>query len=279
MNKFSIILVLSFSLVSAMMGKTQRKAIRENWQPNVIDGEKILKNIDTLSRVNSNMSESLSKIHTSNLKNQQQTNESLESIQLLLEECTKLLKDISTTLVEISNNTPKRSNSRFNQNKTTSTYTKKLPQAKNFKQNSKKIMDKTFVIFKPDCMTQGLYEEVKNRLLAEKFQILAEKEMQLTDELLKKHYAHIADKPFFPEIVNFMKSSKVRVMVLSGENIVSRMRDLLGPTDSTVAPKGTIRGDFGKDKMRNILHASDSNENAAIEIDRFFSKEEQAKFN
>jgi nucleoside-diphosphate kinase len=94
--------------------------------------------------------------------------------------------------------------------------------------------------------------------------------IQLTDALLKEHYAHIADKPFFPDVASFMKSKPVIAVAIAGENIISHVRDLLGPTDSKVAPKGTIRGDFGSDKMTNVVHASDSPEAAAVELKRFF---------
>ena len=92
--------------------------------------------------------------------------------------------------------------------------------------------------------------------------------------LLQEHYAHIASKPFFPEVEEFMKSTPIIALALSGENAVERVRDLLGPTDSTKAAKGTIRGDFGTTMMKNIAHASDSVENAAIELKRFFKPEE-----
>jgi nucleoside-diphosphate kinase len=93
----------------------------------------------------------------------------------------------------------------------------------------------------------------------------------LDDGLLREHYAHVADLPFFPEIASFMSSRPVLALILEGENVVQGVRDLLGPTDSTAAPKGTIRGDLGTDRMRNVVHASDSPENAQIEIDRFFA--------
>ena len=98
--------------------------------------------------------------------------------------------------------------------------------------------------------------------------------MQLTLELLRKHYSHVADKPFYPEIEEFMSSRPVIVMALRGEGIVAKVRDLLGPTDSCEADKGTIRGDFGTEMMKNVVHASDSDENAAIELNRFFKAEE-----
>jgi nucleoside-diphosphate kinase len=88
--------------------------------------------------------------------------------------------------------------------------------------------------------------------------------------LLQEHYAHIASKPFFPEVENFMKCTPLIALAVAGNNVVERVRDLLGPTDSTKAPKGTIRGDFGVTVMKNVAHASDSLENAAIELNRFF---------
>ena len=97
--------------------------------------------------------------------------------------------------------------------------------------------------------------------------------IQLDDDLLREHYAHVAHLPFFPEIAGFMSSRPVLAMILEGESIIQGVRDLLGPTDSTTAPKGTIRGDLGTDRMRNVVHASDSPENAQIEIERFFSEQ------
>jgi len=131
-------------------------------------------------------------------------------------------------------------------------------------------MDKTLIIFKPDCMEKGLAGQVLDRFLKAGFTLAAGKMLQLDEPLLKTHYAHLADKPFFPEIQQFMASSPVIVLILKGPDAVSRVRELLGPTDSTQAPAGSIRGDFGTDKMLNIAHASDSPEAAAAEIERFF---------
>jgi nucleoside-diphosphate kinase len=80
----------------------------------------------------------------------------------------------------------------------------------------------------------------------------------------------VADKPFYPEIEQFMSSRPVIIMALRGNNIVAKVRDLLGPTDSRKAAKGTIRGDFGTEMMKNVVHASDSDENAKSELARFF---------
>lgn len=135
-------------------------------------------------------------------------------------------------------------------------------------------MEKTFIIFKPDCMAKGLVGQVLSRFEGAGFSVAAAKMLQLAPAKLREHYAHVADKPFYPEIENFMSSRPVIVAVLKGENAVARVRELLGPTDSTKAPKGTIRGDFGETMMINVVHASDSDENAALEISRFFSPEE-----
>ena len=128
----------------------------------------------------------------------------------------------------------------------------------------------TLILLKPDCVAKGLNGEVLKRLEAEGFRIRGIKMIQLTDDLLKEHYSHIADKPFFPEVAGFMKSKPVIAVAISGDNIIAHVRDLLGPTDSKAAAKGTIRGDFGDDKMTNVVHASASPEAAAVELKRFF---------
>ena len=132
------------------------------------------------------------------------------------------------------------------------------------------MSEETLIILKPDCMIAGICGAVISRFEAEGFQIEAAKIKQLDDALLKEHYAHVSDLPFFPEIVAFMSSAPVLVLLLKGESVISRVRDLLGPTNSLEAPKGTIRGDLGTDRMRNVVHASDSPENALIEKKRFF---------
>lgn len=132
----------------------------------------------------------------------------------------------------------------------------------------------TLILLKPDCVERGINGEVLKRFEDEGFRIRGCKMFQLTDELLKEHYAHIADRPFFPDVAGFMKSKPVIAIALGGENVISHVRDLLGPTDSKAAAKGTIRGDFGTDKMTNIAHASDSPEAAAVELKRFFKEGE-----
>jgi nucleoside-diphosphate kinase len=135
-------------------------------------------------------------------------------------------------------------------------------------------MQKTLIIFKPDCMEKRLVGTVLQRFEAAGFDIIGAKLMRLSSAQLREHYAHVADKPFYPEIEQFMSSRPVMVMALRGDNIVQKVRDLLGPTDSRKAAKGTIRGDFGTEMMKNVVHASDREENGRIEIARFFKADE-----
>lgn len=135
-------------------------------------------------------------------------------------------------------------------------------------------MQKTLIIFKPDCMEKRLVGTVLARFEAAGFTIAGAKLMRLTPQVLREHYAHVADKPFYPEIEAFMSSRPVLVMALAGDNVVQKVRDLLGPTDSRKAPKGTIRGDFGTEMMKNVVHASDSEANGQTEIARFFRPDE-----
>ena len=133
------------------------------------------------------------------------------------------------------------------------------------------FMEKTLILLKPDCLDNRVVGQVISRFEEKSYSIIATRMIQLDDSLLSEHYAHVAHLPFFPDIASFMSSRPVLAMILEGENVVQGVRDLLGPTDSTTAPKGTIRGDLGTDRMRNVVHASDSLENAQVEIERFFS--------
>jgi len=133
-----------------------------------------------------------------------------------------------------------------------------------------RAMQKTFVILKPDCMEKRHAGNVIDRFEKAGFTIVGSKMARLAPAKLREHYAHVADKPFYPEIEQFMSSRPVLMLALQGDNIVQKVRDLLGPTDSRKAAKGTIRGDFGTDVMKNVVHASDSDENAKLELARFF---------
>lgn len=135
-------------------------------------------------------------------------------------------------------------------------------------------MQTTLILLKPDCVSSKFCGDVINRFEKAGFRIAGIKMIHLSKEILREHYAHVADKPFFPEIEQFMQSAPVVALVLAGDNIINVVREMLGPTDSTQAAKGTIRGDLGKNKMTNVVHASDSQESAQVEIKRFFKSEE-----
>jgi nucleoside-diphosphate kinase len=135
-------------------------------------------------------------------------------------------------------------------------------------------METTVVLLKPDCWQKKLSGEVISRFEKAGLTVRACKMMSATEALLREHYSHIADLPFFPEILEFMQSAPIIALALQGDSAISKVRDMVGPTDSTKADKGTIRGDFGEDKMKNIVHASDAPETAADEVKRFFAANE-----
>ena len=136
------------------------------------------------------------------------------------------------------------------------------------------LMEESLVLLKPDCLEGRKCGEVLKRFEEAGFEVYGVKMMRLSDEILQEHYAHLTDLPFFPEIQGFMQSSPVVAIALRGENAIAHIREMVGPTDSTVADKGTIRGDFGQDKMQNVVHASDSIENGQAELKRFFAEDE-----
>ena len=131
-------------------------------------------------------------------------------------------------------------------------------------------MERTSIMLKPDCINRGLMGEVISRIEKKGFKIANAKMMNLDEPILREHYAHIADKPFFPKVVEYMTSGPVLAMIVEGENAVSGMRRIMGPTKYEEAQAGTIRGDFATSTSYNIIHGSDSVENAEIEIKRFF---------
>lgn len=132
------------------------------------------------------------------------------------------------------------------------------------------MTEKTYIMLKPDCIRRGLMGEVISRIERKGFSITAAKMMQLDEAILCEHYAHLVDKPFFPELLAYMMSGPVLGMVVEGENAVKGMRILMGATKYDEAAAGTIRGDYATSTTENIIHGSDSVENADVEIKRFF---------
>lgn len=131
-------------------------------------------------------------------------------------------------------------------------------------------IERTYIMLKPDCVKRGLMGEVISRIENKNYRIVDAKMMTLEEPVLREHYAHIADKPFFPSLVEYMTSGPVLAMIVEGENAVKGMRILMGATKFEEATAGTIRGDFACSTSENIIHGSDSVENAEIEIRRFF---------
>ena len=133
-----------------------------------------------------------------------------------------------------------------------------------------KAMEKTYIMLKPDCIKRGLIGEAVTRIERKGYSITAAKMMLLDEAILREHYAHMKDKPFFREIVDYMTSGPVLGLIVEGENAVAGMRVLMGATNPDDAAAGTIRGDFANSINANMIHGSDSVENAEIEIARFF---------
>ena len=134
--------------------------------------------------------------------------------------------------------------------------------------------EKTLIIIKPDALNRSLVGQIITRFEQKGLKIVGTKMIQLNDEILKEHYSHIADKPFFPRIANFMKKWPVVVMVLEGLEAVESVRLITGETLGRKADAGTIRGDFSMSIQANVVHSSDSIENAEKEVNRFFKPEE-----
>jgi len=135
-------------------------------------------------------------------------------------------------------------------------------------------MERTLVLIKPDALQRGLVGKVITYFENKALKLVGCKMMHLDDALLKEHYAHLATKPFFKGIADFMKSSPVIVQCWEGNDAVKVVRNLCGVTNAREAAPGTVRGDLGMSIMCNLIHASDSLETALVEVPRFFKKNE-----
>ena len=139
-------------------------------------------------------------------------------------------------------------------------------------------LETTVILFKPDAIEKNLTGKVLARFQDAGFVIRGIKMMQLDEKILREHYAHIVHIPDFPKILAFMSRTPVIALALEGQDAITRIRELLGPTNSQAAAPGTIRGDFGENMMVNVCHASDSTANAAAELRRFFKDGEVFSF-
>ena len=130
---------------------------------------------------------------------------------------------------------------------------------------------RTFAIIKPDAVANKTAGQIIARIEESGLDIIALKRLRLDDDMAKGFYAVHKERPFFGDLVKFMTSGPVVAMVLEGDNAIARWRDLMGPTNSTEAPAGTLRGDFGTDIERNAVHGSDAPETAKLEISYWFN--------
>jgi nucleoside-diphosphate kinase len=135
-------------------------------------------------------------------------------------------------------------------------------------------MERSLVLIKPDAIQRGLAGEIISRLEKKGLKIVAMRMLHMDKNLAQRHYAIHKGKAFFDDLVNFITSSPVIAIVFQGKNAVEIIRQMMGETDPAKAYRGTIRGDFGIDIGHNLVHGSDSLENASKEIDLFFSAEE-----
>ncbi len=135
-------------------------------------------------------------------------------------------------------------------------------------------MERTFVMLKPDAVQRAIVGEIISRLERKGLKIVAMKMLKVDRELAERHYAEHRGKPFFEGLVGYITSSPVVAMVVEGKDAVKVVRTLVGATNPIEAQPGTIRGDYGLDVGRNVIHASDSKESAEREISLFFKPEE-----
>ena len=130
--------------------------------------------------------------------------------------------------------------------------------------------ESTLLIVKPDAVRRGLIGEVLRRVEAKGLRISEMRLMRIDRDLAEEHYGEHREKPFFGELVEFITGGDVMVARVTGEQAVSVLRSLMGPTDPASAPPGTIRGDYGTIITENLVHGSDSSESAERELKLFF---------
>ncbi|WP_117169357.1 nucleoside-diphosphate kinase [Paraliobacillus sediminis] len=132
-------------------------------------------------------------------------------------------------------------------------------------------MANTFIMIKPDGVKRAIIGELISRFEEKGYRLIAAKMVTITNELADQHYQEHRNKEYYPGLKEYITSGPVFAMVWAGEDIVEQSRILIGATDPAQAKVGTIRADFGTDKRRNVIHSSDSLENARREINLFFS--------
>lgn len=135
-------------------------------------------------------------------------------------------------------------------------------------------MERTLLLIKPDAIQRGFIGDIITRFERKGLKVAGMKMIQLDDALLDSHYSHLVGKPFFVRIKEFMKSTPVIACSIEGLDAVSVVRNMCGITKAREAQVGTVRGDLGLSVQANLVHASDTKENALLEVNRFFKADE-----
>jgi len=138
-------------------------------------------------------------------------------------------------------------------------------------------LERTLIIAKPDALQRGLVGEIISRLEHKGLKLIGIKMMTLDSAILKDHYSHLLEKPFYADLEEFMKSSPVVIMAWEGYECINSVRIIVGATNPREAAAGSIRGDYSIGTGRNLVHAS--TEDGDVEVDRFFSKDELHHYN
>jgi nucleoside-diphosphate kinase len=141
------------------------------------------------------------------------------------------------------------------------------------------VKEKTLVLIKPDAIQRGLIGTIISRFEKKGLKLVGLKMIALDEAILREHYAHIADKPFFGGLAKFMKSTPIIAMCYEGLEVVQAVRLLCGITKARAAEAGSIRGDLAMSVACNVVHASDTVENAKAEVARFFKVDELYAYN
>ena len=135
-------------------------------------------------------------------------------------------------------------------------------------------LERTLVILKPSAVQRGLIGEITSRFERKGLRLVGMKMMQLTDDILNEHYAHLSERPFFQRVKESMMASPVVACCYEGGDAIQIVRSMTGATNGRVAVPGTIRGDYSVSSQENIIHTSDSPKTAAEEVKRFFKQDE-----
>ena len=135
-------------------------------------------------------------------------------------------------------------------------------------------LERTLVLIKPDAVQRRLTGQILARLEAKGLRIVGLKQLRVTPELSKQHYAEHVSKPFYPSLEEFITSGPIVAICAEGPEAVAVVRTLMGPTNGRQAAPGTIRGDFGLSRQMNLIHGSDGPDAAKREIELYFRSEE-----